>query len=739
MKLIDLVITKVWGYTDQSIDMNIQNKILIGIISLLIFSIGLIGYFFYQSTNALHSKIVDNLKRSSEEHRDKLDTSLIHYQKAVSTLSATISLVQDIDFLLAKEKKLYPGFKQLIYTDLKGQVLFHYPHTEKIFDIDYPKESFWNKAMNTHEVTISQINKNFAYPFIVVSAPVFKDPRNNSLYSLEGIINVIIPLKSIFKPFSLIKIGKHGSIFVLDKDGWFLHHQNAQYIMNKKLSHLGDRKALKKIESSITHLGIGRVGWETYQSKGETYFISFTQTRIGSWSLCVTGLLKDFTHDVDSLTQGILITLSLSIIISIIIIYVLITRFVSRPVYLIKKAMKEVRDGKLGKQVVLKNKDEIGDLATAFNYMSESLLNTHTALRESEDRFRLLSETAPEGIILHERGIILDGNSTLETMFGYPLSELIGKSVLDITDSLSHDIVKNNINSEEDRIYEAIGLRKDGSRYTIEVSSRGAIYHGRKIRIASIRDASERKEIEQLRESVERIARHDLKNPLNAIIGFSNILSKQELTPKQHKFLASILENGHTMLYMIDHSLDLFKMEQGIYKFKPIEVNLVRLFKKLNEEFFSFKKEGLIQLVYYLNGQSISWDANCTISGEPGHLERLFANLIKNALEASSNGEQVTVSINKVDYEYRSVVEIIIHNTGVIPEEIRERFFDRYITLGKAGGTGLGTYSAYLITKTHGGDISFSTSKKQGTRLKILLPTTQENYDINNIYLTGNP
>ncbi len=77
----------------------------------------------------------------------------------------------------------------------------------------------------------------------------------------------------------------------------------------------------------------------------------------------------------------------------------------------------------------------------------------------------------------------------------------------------------------------------------------------------------------------------------------------------------------------------------------------------------------------------------------------------------------MTISINQNEAH-----QIIIHNFGVIPKEIRERFFERYVTSRKQGGTGVGTYSALLIAKTHGGDITFTSSEDKGTQLIITLP-----------------
>ncbi|MEF2229697.1 MAG: sensor histidine kinase [Pseudodesulfovibrio sp.] len=93
-------------------------------------------------------------------------------------------------------------------------------------------------------------------------------------------------------------------------------------------------------------------------------------------------------------------------------------------------------------------------------------------------------------------------------------------------------------------------------------------------------------------------------------------------------------------------------------------------------------------------------------------------NLVKNAIEASPREGYVTINCQTEP----GAVRIIIHNAGAVPEAIRGRFFEKYATMGKSCGTGLGTYSAQLIAKAHGGHIELATSEADGTTVSISLP-----------------
>src|SRR5439155_87015 len=91
----------------------------------------------------------------------------------------------------------------------------------------------------------------------------------------------------------------------------------------------------------------------------------------------------------------------------------------------------------------------------------------------------------------------------------------------------------------------------------------------------------------------------------------------------------------------------------------------------------------------------------------------MFANLVKNAIEASPPGSVVGISLKR---ENGSIVAEV-HNPGEVPEAMRGRFFQKYATTGKSAGLGLGTYSARLMARVQEGELSLETSPAQGTRL----------------------
>ena len=128
-------------------------------------------------------------------------------------------------------------------------------------------------------------------------------------------------------------------------------------------------------------------------------------------------------------------------------------------------------------------------------------------LKESQEKYHMLSDLTFEGITIHDNGIILEANEAVHRLTGYTNEELIGKSILEV---LAHpddvEIIKKQMMKETTKPYEIRVIRKDGTVFTTEIESHTITYKGKKVRVAAARDITERKKAEQeLRESEERL------------------------------------------------------------------------------------------------------------------------------------------------------------------------------------------------------------------------------------------
>jgi len=394
----------------------------------------------------------------------------------------------------------------------------------------------------------------------------------------------------------------------------------------------------------------------------------------------------------------------------------------------------ELEDRVQQRTKTLKNTvDELSHTQQLVNQQNLKLHQTLTALKDSEERYRGLYNSSKDGIFfLGMQMRFLDGNPAFEKMMGYALQDLKQLYLRQVTPhkwqrmekELFEKQIFSGLNTCE---YEKEFIHADGYAFPVSIRAWLLIHEtGQPTGIWGIvHDISDKKRAENLRNDVERMVRHDLKSPLNGIISLSKRLQyENNINNQQRDWINMINESGQQILHMVEHSLDMYKMEEGTYIFKPLPVDLTRLFHRLNEEMSFWANKKNITLRFYLRNNPLSWDTLHWISGEETLLANLFSNLIKNAIEASPENETVTISIFE-----KQMHEIKIHNMGMIPEKIHHSFFDRYITEGKPDGTGLGTYSAKLIARVHGGDISFITSESEGTTLTVQLPGTVYNQD----------
>ena len=147
-------------------------------------------------------------------------------------------------------------------------------------------------------------------------------------------------------------------------------------------------------------------------------------------------------------------------------------------------------------------------------------------LRESEERFRILAETAAEGITIGEGGRVVNANSAFAALYGYEPTEVIGMPVEAFIAPESRAGVLENIDAERQVQAEFVALRKDGSRFLVSVNGRTATYQGRPVRVTAITDLTDFKRNATLQER-RRIARdlHDgLAHELAYIAGTTRAL-----------------------------------------------------------------------------------------------------------------------------------------------------------------------------------------------------------------------
>ena len=219
------------------------------------------------------------------------------------------------------------------------------------------------------------------------------------------------------------------------------------------------------------------------------------------------------------------------------------------------------------------------------------------------------------------------------------------------------------------------------------------------------------------REEAENITRHDLKGSLAGIVGMVQTLADaDDMHPRHVAQLRLVQQTAQQVMNMVNLSGELYKIEMGRFKLKATAVNIGDILHRIVE---------LSRASFADKRLTIAVDTDSPVGTELPQVDAdamlcysLFQNLVKNACEAAPPGSRVEVLLRD-----ESPLRILISNIGAVPVALRERFFDKFATSGKAGGSGIGTYSAQLLARAQHGNISMATDDANNcTTLTVTLP-----------------
>ncbi len=372
------------------------------------------------------------------------------------------------------------------------------------------------------------------------------------------------------------------------------------------------------------------------------------------------------------------------------------------------------------------------------------------ALRENETKYRMLFESAVDGILLMENNIFIDCNSRALDLFGCMKNEIIGETPYRFSPetqpdgSRSFDRALEKISSAYSgaaQNFEWTHSRLDGTIFDAEVSLNSFILGNRRYIIAIVRDVTEKKRIEarlshmQKMDAIGQLAggvAHDFNNQLSGILGYAEILSLKLSDSALKKYSDGIIS-------VAIRSADLTKKllafaRKGQFQLVPVDMHSL-----VDEtiEILMHSIDRRINIVKRYNAVS------ATVSGDPAQLQNALLNLGLNSRDAMPEGGTLTFETEDIRFEKDlpkiqlmdvpegRYLSIRVTDTGKgMDDAVKSHLFEPFFTTKESGkGTGMGLASVYGTVKNHNGTISVYSEEGHGTSVMVYLPLLDERED----------
>ena len=419
-----------------------------------------------------------------------------------------------------------------------------------------------------------------------------------------------------------------------------------------------------------------------------------------------------------------------------------------------RTAVQSIRSG--AADYVVKSKDTFSELPRTIERalrdfrLTEERSRAEQALRESEERFRVLFAAAPDACLIHDlRGRVLDANLASQELFGLRRAALLRAHWNDLG-ILGDDAGAQAGRLESQRSGRATGpealhlLRGGGRRIDLELRTVPIQLFGEVMVLATAQDVSLRRQAEQARhrleeqlhhalkmEAIGRLAggiAHDFNNMLTAISGYADLLlRREEVESSRSAGLTEILNAAHRASGLTNQLLA-FSRKQII---TPVALDLnaalehsMRMIERLIGEDIDLSFDPLPELHY--------------VCVDPNQIEQVVINLAINARDAMPQGGQLRVqtrnqtvqayALPHIDARAGDYVVLSVEDDGCgMSPETLGRLFEPFFTTKELGrGTGLGLSIIYGAIKQNGGFILVTSGLDRGSRFDIYLPRTTE-------------
>lgn len=350
-------------------------------------------------------------------------------------------------------------------------------------------------------------------------------------------------------------------------------------------------------------------------------------------------------------------------------------------------------------------------------------------LKESEARFRTLQEASFGGIGLHDQGLIIDCNQGLSAITGYTREELLGSDGIRLIAPEYRELVMNNILSGYEKPYDAEGIRKDGTRYSLEICGKNIPYKDRNIRVTEFRDITDRKLIEQkiieqnarlqslmidLRkkndqlEEFTQIVSHNLRSPMGNMLTLITFMETAKTEEDREQYMTYLKESSSKALTTLEELNEVLKLKQN----ENIEKQLLYFENVFNQV------KAMISAKIAETSAEIRFDFSQapSIHYPNIYLESIFLNLLTNALKYSDPGQRPVIDVKTYNRDNDILLEVSDNGLGINLERYGHQIFKLQKTFHKhPESRGIGLFMIKNQIEAMGGEISVESQEGIGT------------------------
>jgi two-component system, LuxR family, sensor kinase FixL len=353
----------------------------------------------------------------------------------------------------------------------------------------------------------------------------------------------------------------------------------------------------------------------------------------------------------------------------------------------------------------------------------------------------ILDEVFDAIITVDKSGNIQSFNHAAETIFGYRADDILHKPIQQIipapraaplasihaqnhTPNHSSNHTVNYVSMGAYNMgtsQELVGLRRNGKAFPIEFAISELLMNNDYIYIGVVRDISERKRNDELKNQFISTVSHELRTPLTSISGALSILNSGSLgkhSEQQQKLIAIALNNSMRLQYLINDLLDMDKLLANKMELDITPLYVVELVRKAieNNQMYADK--------YHVSLQLIANPPTAMIYGDAHRIQQVLANLISNAAKFSP--ENVAVDIGIEIMSRFAKITVTDYGEG-ISEEFKPKIFQRFSQADSSdtrqkGGSGLGLAISKELIQRMGGSIGFTSTEGQGSCFYFELP-----------------